>query len=424
MLHKRTLKTTFIVFAVAVFFGLVFTACGGEGGGSTANNDQPIRVTGQIAGRDAETIISKTNDFNRAVITPIEGKYYIVRFISSGELISIGTVTYSGNTFTFTPNSGYGSPFTGTYNGPNNITIIGIVYNGQSYTMNNNGSDSNPGGTNPGATNPGQTSDVAAFRAWLDAQPANTVSDFYRYDKLKNIDNFSELSQALFDNSSFGGGSDKYVFLDLSGCALSEIPYGAFTTCKTLVGIILPNGVTSIGESAFQSCINLTGITIPDGVTSIGKYAFWGCYNITDVSIPKSVISIGHTAFASCSGLTSVTIPATSIGEGAFVYCRGLITVTIENNVTSIGKSAFGACSSLTNVTIPASVNRIEMSAFGECTNLISVTFQGTIPSSGFIYPFDGDLRDKFYATDEKNGTPGTYTTEAPVNSRSEWTRR
>jgi hypothetical protein len=34
-----------------------------------------------------------------------------------------------------------------------------------------------------------------------------------------------------------------------------------------------------------------------------------------------------------------------------------------------------------------------------------------------------GDLRTKFYATNSTNGTPGTYTTTAPVNSSSVWTK-
>jgi hypothetical protein len=38
------------------------------------------------------------------------------------------------------------------------------------------------------------------------------------------------------------------------------------------------------------------------------------------------------------------------------------------------------------------------------------VTFQGTIPSNEFSKSvFSGDLRDKFYAADPDNGTPGTY---------------
>jgi len=34
-----------------------------------------------------------------------------------------------------------------------------------------------------------------------------------------------------------------------------------------------------------------------------------------------------------------------------------------------------------------------------------------------------GDLRDKFYATNPTNGTPGTYTTTAPVGESSVWTK-
>jgi len=68
------------------------------------------------------------------------------------------------------------------------------------------------------------------------------------------------------------------------------------------------------------------------------------------------------------------------------------------------------------------------MYAFHDCTSLTSVTFQGTIDfdidSNNFgsvsVSPFLGDLRDKFYATDTTNGTPGTYTTTAPVGETVE----
>ena len=139
--------------------------------------------------------------------------------------------------------------------------------------------------------------------------------------------------------------------------------------------LVIPNSVTSIGNSAFWGCRGLTSVTIPNSVTSIGNAAYWGCRGLTSVTIPNSVTSIGGSAFQSCSGLTSVTIPnsVTSIGDDAFQYCSGLTSVTIPNSVTSIGCQAFSSCSGLTSVTIPNSVTSIDEYAFSGCTGLTDV---------------------------------------------------
>ena len=44
--------------------------------------------------------------------------------------------------------------------------------------------------------------------------------------------------------------------------------------------VIIPDGVTGIGDSAFFRCDNLTSVTIPDGVTSIGDSAFFLCRRV------------------------------------------------------------------------------------------------------------------------------------------------
>ena len=41
----------------------------------------------------------------------------------------------------------------------------------------------------------------------------------------------------------------------------------------------------------------VTEVVIPDGVTSIGNWAFIGCSSLTSVTIPDSVTSIGDSAF-------------------------------------------------------------------------------------------------------------------------------
>ena len=155
----------------------------------------------------------------------------------------------------------------------------------------------------------------------------------------------------------------------------------AFSCCSSLTSVTIPDSVTSIGNDAFFNCIGLTSITIPDSVMKIGDYAFYGCSGLTSVTIPDSVAKIGDYAFRNCSRLTSVTIPdsVTSIGWSAFSGCSSLTSVTIGNSVTSIGESAFSDCSSLTSVTIPDSVKKISFWAFRGCSSLTSVTVGGSV---------------------------------------------
>ena len=85
----------------------------------------------------------------------------------------------------------------------------------------------------------------------------------------------------------------------------------------------------SIPADTFFQCKNLTHVVIPDGVTTIGEYAFYGCDNLTSVIIPDSVTRIGWNAFRNCKSLTDVTIGTgmTIIGEHAFRYCTSLTAI-------------------------------------------------------------------------------------------------
>lgn len=136
---------------------------------------------------------------------------------------------------------------------------------------------------------------------------------------------------------------------------------------------IIPNTVTSIGESAFERCVELTSINIPNSVITIEKHAFLLCSGLTgSLTIPNSVTTIGVSAFRGCTGLTgSLTIgnSVTTIGGAAFYECSGFTgSLTIPNSVTTIRYNAFWGCSGFTgSLTIPNSVNTIGEFAFAEC---------------------------------------------------------
>ena len=110
--------------------------------------------------------------------------------------------------------------------------------------------------------------------------------------------------------------------------------------------IVIPDGVTIIGESAFRYCKNIESVTIPNGVTTIGASAFEHCTNLRSVEIPSSVTEIGEKAFEGCKNLWGINIPdsVTSIGAYAFSECTRLGRIKIPSSVTEIGEGAFNGC--------------------------------------------------------------------------------
>ena len=154
---------------------------------------------------------------------------------------------------------------------------------------------------------------------------------------------------------------------------VTSIGNEVFSWCRSLTSVTIPNGVTNIGDMAFYKS-SLTSVRIPDSVTSIGDSTFYECSSLTSVTIPDSVTNIGKMAFYG-SGLTSVTVPAgvTSIEWGVFEGCGSLTSVTIPNSVTSIGFSAFSGCRSLTNIVIPDTVQELSHGVFYGCSNLQTI---------------------------------------------------
>ncbi len=116
----------------------------------------------------------------------------------------------------------------------------------------------------------------------------------------------------------------------------------------------------------------VTDVVIPDGVTSIGDRVFYMRWSLTSIIIPEGVKEIGNEAFYCCEKIISITIPDSviSIGNYAFFRCKKIISITIPNGVTSIGNNAFCGCISLASVTIPDSVTSIENNFFAQCYNI------------------------------------------------------
>lgn len=87
-----------------------------------------------------------------------------------------------------------------------------------------------------------------------------------------------------------------------------------------MISLVVPSGVTRIGNEAFLNCRKLGSVSIPSSVESIGKRAFESCNALTEVFIPDGVTKIDENAFYSCLSLKEVVLPSAldTIVVGAF----------------------------------------------------------------------------------------------------------
>lgn len=178
-----------------------------------------------------------------------------------------------------------------------------------------------------------------------------------------------------------------YYFDEVKKAVISDgitnIPDYMFSKCSSLVEVIIPNSVKTIGASSFDGCFDLKSIHIPCNVTYIGLHAFNNCINLTEIIIPDSVTDIGPAILDGCQKLQSVKLSnnISQITEEMFQNCNNLREVVIPNNVTQICEFAFrcfGNEDGLKKITIPKSVVCIESKAFAACGNLSDVYYLGS----------------------------------------------
>ncbi len=77
--------------------------------------------------------------------------------------------------------------------------------------------------------------------------------------------------------------------------------------------VVVPDNVTAIGAdmgngacgyiAPFRNCLELTGVVLPEGLKSIGPEAFRGCSNLRSVTLPSKLPEFGSGAFRDCDAV-------------------------------------------------------------------------------------------------------------------------
>lgn len=202
-----------------------------------------------------------------------------------------------------------------------------------------------------------------------------------------------------------------YFFQNLSGVeniilpdGITEIGDYAFKGCAALKNISLPDRVAKIGSEAFNGCAALAALEVPAGVSEIGEGAFIGCDTLESLSLPvvftsfinlfeksfagggmpealkevtlTGVLPIPDNVFKNFNKIESVNIGngIASIGASAFKGCSSLSDITFGSGIESFGESAFEGCA-FTSFTIPEKIKTIESKTFYGCSSLATVDF-------------------------------------------------
>lgn len=187
------------------------------------------------------------------------------------------------------------------------------------------------------------------------------------------------------DNSVYNSNSDYCI------------PDNAFEKKESLISIILPDKLKSIGWKAFGDCKSLSGnISFPEGLETIAGGAFINCVNLSSISLPSTLITLGREsgmayydgAFGHCTGLCcELVIPEKmeTIGIGTFYGDSGLYgQIRLPESLHFLGEAAFRGCNGLSgSLKIPHNINQIPDECFMCCGFGGTLTLHDGITSIG-----------------------------------------
>ena len=181
----------------------------------------------------------------------------------------------------------------------------------------------------------------------------------------------------------------------------------------TADGTVTLEAGQNIGDGAFAGNANVTKVIIPEGMTEIGEYAFYDS-SVKEIVLPESLTSIGTYAFA-FSDIESITIPASLefIGDYAFAFsalkeatieATALVKSSSTSSITGIttytyAQYLFQNCEQLAAVHLPEGLEIIVTGMFQNCYSLEAITLPESVTTI-MLYAFDGSGLKSFTFND------------------------
>lgn len=104
-----------------------------------------------------------------------------------------------------------------------------------------------------------------------------------------------------------------------------RIEKNAFSQCRKMNRLILPDTVEEIGERGLADCPNLTYVTIGKGLKKIGKYAFKGNRHLKEFTLKsKKIKSISPQAFDKMNSKITIKTPGLLPYKAEILFAKGV----------------------------------------------------------------------------------------------------
>lgn len=210
--------------------------------------------------------------------------------------------------------------------------------------------------------------------------------------------------------------------LEIEVLSGDSVPDSFFENCDFVTKFILPDTITTIGESAFRNCsfeeFDFTNII------SIDRFAFRECKNLKSVNLPETCTNLSVQIFQDCTSLeeistyvlpngilheffgyvdeyapqpensyvveksneyyvplsfTKLTYYGSNIDYKAFYNFSSLEEIIIKNDITRINESAFAGLENLNILVFEGNIGDIQKNILTNTNNLKTIVIKGTI---------------------------------------------
>jgi len=224
--------------------------------------------------------------------------------------------------------------------------------------------------------------------------------------------------------TGMGTCTDKELIIPgtYKGLPVTSIANRAFYN-KSIISVVIQNGITTIGQEAFYHCQKLSSVTIPESVVTIYEKAFYECTQLVEVinystidmykyntsngwltwyalevhNGPSKLQNVDDCLFYKTNdqcylvtyigNATQLTLPNYSdeyvIYSNAFYKNNTITSLIIPDSVTEIMYYAFSQCEKLTNVDFGSGLKEIGSWAFVNCNNFKKIILPDGLLSIG-----------------------------------------